>query len=277
MLREIVRRLRRRLAELRTPERGYAPSEEGIKFVDMINDSDLRQLNQTLPWMAFTIDKRGRRFGGVAWGGKRTAPQEMPDRRVRMMADEFGLDGRTVLEVGCFEGIHTAALCMMGAHVKAVDARIENIVKTVVRTSMYGFCPQVFPYDLESRNPDVGLLSSDFMHHVGVLYHLKDPVSHVLEIGSYIKEGVMLDTHIATPEQVDGVYEVAGEQYRYMRYREYGRKEVFSGMHDHAKWLLLDDLKKALKIAGFSSIKMVEERDERNGKRVLLFARRGTN
>ena len=37
-------------------------------------------------------------------------------------------------EVGCFEGIHTIALCQLGAEVVAVDARIENTVKRIART-----------------------------------------------------------------------------------------------------------------------------------------------
>jgi tRNA (mo5U34)-methyltransferase len=84
----------------------------------------------------------------------------------------------------------------------------------------------------------------------------------------------MLDTHIATPDTAKHEYEIAGSTYKYRRHTESGIGEVFSGMYEHAKWLLLDDIKKTLGLAGFQEIKVVEVREERNGPRALLFARK---
>jgi len=82
----------------------------------------------------------------------------------------------------------------------------------------------------------------------------------------------MLDTHFAEEQEADQTYQEAGRCFRYKRYTEGGRQEVFSGMYDHAKWLRLDDIAGLLREAGFSQIEIVEKRQERNGPRVLLFA-----
>ena len=132
----------------------------------------------------------------------------------------------------------------------------------------------MFKYDIESIPSDVSLLQADLVHHVGVLYHLKNPVGHLLDLGRYIKTGVMLDTHFCLPAEATEVYSVAGREYAYKRYLEYGKKEAFSGMYDHSKWLLLEDIVGCLKTAGFGKVEIIEKRDERNGPRVLLFAER---
>jgi hypothetical protein len=45
-------------------------------------------------------------------------------------------------------------------------------------------------------------------------------------------------------------------------------------MGQGARWLPLDDLTAVLRHAGFVDVDVVEERGERNGPRVLLFAQR---
>ncbi len=256
------------------PFRGFDRHRVPTRYVDPMSDDDLKYLNGLLPWKCFTVDSHGRRFGNIAWKGKRAAPQIVPDRRIQTMDEAFGLNGKKVLEVGCFEGVHTIGLLGFGATVVAVDSRIENVVKTIVRAAMFGYCPNVFLCNLDLAADLADLPETDLIHHVGVLYHLKDPVRHLLALGRIAREGVMLDTHVAVPDTALGTYEVDGQAYRYQFYKEGGRAEVFSGMYDHAKWLLQSDIEALLRKAGFASVKVVEERQERNGRRILLFARR---
>ena len=245
-----------------------------VPLVDGLDDADLAELNRLLPWKAFTLDGHGRRFGGVAWRGKRDRPQPIPDRRIALMDARFGLGDKRVLEVGCFEGIHTIGLCRFGATVTAVDGRIENVLKTLIRTAFYECHPRVFKYDLEQVPADVGLLGADLLHHVGVLYHLCDPVRHLLDVGRYIRIGLMLDTHYAGPGEADRSYDVAGTVYRYKEYRELGRGDAFSGLNAHSKWLPLDTILELLRAAGFDRVEVAETRQERNGPRALVFASR---
>lgn len=84
-------------------------------------------------------------------------------------------------------------------------------------------------------------MSADVVHHVGVLYHLKDPVQHLLDLGSFSRLGIMLDTHYALGSEATETYKVGGKNYRYKKYQE-GYDDPFSGMYDHSKWLMLADL-----------------------------------
>lgn len=269
-----LRKYRKRMLARKLPFKGYVPSPLVVKYVDILNDEDLAELNNMLHWNCFTSDSHGRRFGMAAWGSKRDKPETIPDQRIVMMNDRFDLSDKHVLEVGCFEGIHSLGLLQYARKVTAVDARMDHVVKTIVRCAMFGYTPTVFGYDVESIPSDVSLLQADLVHHVGVLYHLKNPVGHLLDLGRYIKNGVMLDTHYCLAEDATEKYSVQGKEYAYKRYLEYGKKEAFSGMYDHSKWLLLEDIVACLKETGFDQVEIIEKRDERNGPRVLLFAER---
>jgi len=59
----------------RLPLKGYEEERNEIKFVDLLRDSDLIELNSILNWNCFTVDRHGRRFGNAAWQGKRSEPE----------------------------------------------------------------------------------------------------------------------------------------------------------------------------------------------------------
>jgi 2-polyprenyl-3-methyl-5-hydroxy-6-metoxy-1,4-benzoquinol methylase len=243
-------------------------------FVERLSAADLHRLNRLLPWRSFTVDSQGRPLGGTAWRGKRDRPEVIPDRRIELFHERFDLSDKHVLEIGCFEGVHTIALCRLAERVTAVDARVENVAKTLVRCAFFDAWPRVFVYDVE-QSDDEELLRADLCHHVGVLYHLEDPVSHLRRLGTWISRGMMLDTHYAREADATETYEVDGERFRFRRYRELGRADVFSGIRPTSKWLRLEDIVGELERAGFGAVDVVEEREERNGPRVLLFAERG--
>lgn len=186
----------------------------------------------------------------------------------------FNLEGRTVLEIGCFEGAHTLGLCRLGAQVTAIDSRVENVVKTIVRTACFDHHPRVFVCDVERRPLPADQLRADYCHHVGVFYHLADPVTHLLELGTLISRGILLDTHYATDGEATERYDVGGESFAYRRYGEFGYGDVWSGMFDHSKWLPLDTLLQLLKRAGFDRVLSVATRDGSQGARAAILAER---
>lgn len=262
-------------AQHKLPFGGFENHQNSIKLVDFISDKDLQELNNILNWNCFVVDNNGRRFGNQAYQEKRNKPQVIPDKRILLMDKYFSLANKHVLEVGCFEGIHTIGLSKYANQVTAIDGRMENVVKTIVRCSLFGYKPTVFKLNIEEDLTEYfNLLSADVMHHVGVLYHLKDPVKHLLELGKYIRQGIMLDTHYADEKQADDFYEHNGKKYYYKKHREEGYQDVFSGMYDYAKWLKLDDIVSLLKESGFNQVEIIEKRNERNGSRVLLMAQK---
>ena len=256
------------------PLAGFPSSGLPASHVDRLSDDDLSELNRLLSWKCFTTDAAGRRFGMPARIDKRNVPQQIPDYRTPLLQAEFSLEDKHVLEIGCFEGVHTVGLAMLARQVTAVDSRIENVVKTMVRTGFYGFPVQVFRCDIEDSQDRSRLPRVDIVHHIGVLYHLKDPVSHLLSLGDLARVGVMLDTHIAKPEEASLSYVASGRKIPYKHYREGGLADPFAGMYDHAKWLTVDTIRSLLGEAGFGKVRIAEERNERNGPRVLLFAAR---
>ncbi len=257
------------------PLQGWPEGSVPTPVVDTLSDQDLDMLNRLLPWRCFTVDGRGRRFGDAAWVGKRGRPQTIPDARIVDMDRAFTLAGKHVLEIGCFEGVHTIALCQRAARVLAIDSRIENVVKTTVRCAMFRQRPEVAVCDVENEQELARLPEVDLVHHVGVLYHLKDPVAHLQRLAKGVRQGMLLDTHVAPPATATHTFTSGGRSYRYHRHKEGGKAEVFSGMYDHAKWLLLDDLIALLRSVGFTRVDQIELRDERNGPRVRLHAFRG--
>lgn len=245
------------------------------KYIDDLSDADLTRLNDLLPWQCFTLDSNGRRFGKQASANKRNIPQIIPDHRITELNRRFPLSGLSVLEVGCFEGIHTIALAGYGARVFGIDSRIENVAKTMVRTWSFGFDATVFKCDVEQEIDFAKVPEVDVTHHMGVLYHLVDPVTHLRKLAQRTRKAIMLDTHYARDHEAVKTYDVGGVTYEYKHYREGGREEAFAGMYDHAKWLPLHTLEKILKESGFVNVDIAELRDERNGARVLIFADRG--
>jgi tRNA (mo5U34)-methyltransferase len=179
-----------------------------------------------------------------------------------------------VLEIGCFEGVHTIGLAARAGRVIAIDSRIENVVKTIVRTWSFGHHVTAFQCDVEKASDFAMVPEVDVVHHVGVLYHLVDPVAHLAALLQKTKRMLMLDTHIAADGQATESYVSGGKSYPYWRYREGGRADAFSGMYDHAKWLPLATLQEVLRAGGFADIEVAEMRQERNGLRALLFAQR---
>ncbi len=257
------------------PIRTDSDGRTQTKYVDDLSEADLSRLNDLLPWQCFTLDSHGRRFGKQASSKKRNLPQAIPDHRITELNRRFPLGGLSVLEVGCFEGVHTIALAGYGAKVVGIDSRIENVAKTMVRTWSFGFEATVFKCDVEQEVDFAKVPEVDITHHMGVLYHLVDPVTHLQKLAMRTRKAIMLDTHYAREEEAVKSYEVGGVSYRYKHYREGGREEAFAGMYDHAKWLPLDTLVSILKAVGFPNVDVAELRDERNGARALIFADRG--
>jgi len=246
----------------------------GFPILGLLTDDELQRLNNLLPWSCFVLDAQGRTFGKSWSATKRSVPQEIPDHRIVELDRRFPLRERDVLEIGCFEGIHTAALTRLAHRVMAADSRIENVIKTIVRCAILGERPVVFPWNVEDGLLHGVNISCDVLHHVGVLYHLVDPIRHLREVLPHVRQVVMLDTHVASTEAKLDSFVSGSERFRYQRYKEGGREEPFAGMADHAKWLVEEDLVRLLREIGFVMVDVAERRAERNGPRVLIYAAR---
>lgn len=242
-----------------------------------LSDRDLDGLNELLPWAAMTAAPEGRIFGRAWTATKRATLNALVDSRIVAFNAKLALKGMHVLEAGCFEGIHTIGCAVLGARVTGFDGRIENLVKTMARVWAYEQTCQVFLWNVEKAPPPDLPVEWDVLHHVGVLYHLSNPVEHLNVVLPRTRRGVLLDTHVATSESEATLrMEVGRATYRYVRQSEVHRDvSPFAGLEDHAKWLHLDDLTDLLKRHGFTDVQCTSDRVERNGRRVTIFAFRG--
>ncbi len=238
------------------------------------SDADLQAFNQLLPWAAMTVDKSGRIMGQPWSSAKRSGVHNLVDPRQAAFNAAFELQGRHVLEVGCFEGIHSIGLMLLGATVTAIDGRIENVLKTLARVWAYGMTCDVAQWNIEEGPSSFLPEQWDVLHHIGVLYHLSDPVGHLNTVLPRTTSGVLLDTHVADSADLATLrYEVGGASFRYRRKPEpHAAHSPFAGMCDHAKYLVLEDLVEHLRSHGFNDVKVVSNCLERNGRRVTVWA-----
>ena len=250
---------------------GFQDNRTYARHIESLDEGALDELNALLPWRCFTVDSRGRRIGDRTKPWKNEQPRPIPDPRIVRAHERFDLSDKRVLEVGCFEGVHTIGLSQLAREVTAVDARIVNVVKTIVRCNLYGSKPTVFVCDLEEWKPED--FDVDVVFHVGVLYHLRDPVRHVHELSRVAKRGLVLDTHVAEPHEATEGFTSHGKTYQVRRYDEIPRLPA-AGVYDHAKWLTLDDLVGLLGEVGFSGIEVSGQRHEGDGARVTILADR---
>ena len=236
-----------------------------------VSQEALSEINSLLDWHAGTV-LDGRMLGHPgATANKRTKPGLVPDRRITALHNLIGLTGKSVLEVGCFEGIHTLGLRLYSDNVTAVDVRPSNVMKTLARLSLHGTDAKVFIADAEEISVEFGQF--DVIVHCGVLYHLMSPVEHIFSVAGMCRY-LLLDTHVASeqPAPVKGVFEQFAYQGTY--HDEGGWRDPFSGRHPKSLWLTEESLLEALQRAGFQSINLLERRAERNGPRVTILASR---
>ena len=275
-IKKAIRNLQQTRFQNKQALKGYTEALNEIKYVELLSDADLVRLNRMLKWNCFTVDRQGRRFGNPASANKRDNPEIIPDRRIALLNEKFDISDKHVLEVGCLEGVHTIGLTRNAKKVTAIDARIENVVKTIVRCAFFECYPTVLKCNVEEQPLPVDLLRAELVYHVGVLYHLRNPIHHLASLSDFIGQGILLDTHYALDDQATESFEVSGRKVPYKKYSEGDYFDPFSGMYMDSKWLRLEDIVDTLNTAGFEKVDVIEDRRERNGPRVLLTAEKST-
>jgi 2-polyprenyl-3-methyl-5-hydroxy-6-metoxy-1,4-benzoquinol methylase len=235
-----------------------------------LTDQVIQEANKFFDWRAAAELPNGQLLGKMT-PNKRPQPNAIPDRRITFLDKLIQLKGKSVLEIGCFEGIHTLGLLSYTDDVTGIDLRPTNIFKTLARLSLHGAHAKIFLANAEELDPSFGKF--DVVFHFGVLYHLLDPVAHIHAIGT-VGRYLFLDTHVAPEDRELDSYTVDGESYAYISVGEGGWKDPFSGAHETSKHLSIESLQRALAKSGFQSSKVLQFRAERNGPRILLIAAR---
>jgi hypothetical protein len=270
------------------PVNGGQFPHRGDGAAPALHTADLRKLNALLPWSSYNWLGPGRGMLGSCYNSaKRQGGQPIPDGRVTALHELLDLRGRTVLEAGCFEGHHSISLAACQARVLAFDSRIENIVKALTRAWYFGY-EQSIRFDqlnleeermaqryaplLERTEHDDGLF---LFHSRGVLYHLRDPIAHLLDAADLRPHHIYLHTQIASEAMATESCTSPLGSLPCFRYREKNvASSPFSGMEAYALWLTRSGLEQVLGAIGYPSIQILSHKEERNGPRLELLASR---
>jgi 2-polyprenyl-3-methyl-5-hydroxy-6-metoxy-1,4-benzoquinol methylase len=242
----------------------------------------IEKLNSLLPWS--TLVSYGGTLQGAPWDNKkRSSVHRIPDTHIEELRPR--IEGKRILEIGCHEGVYTLGLAKYAKSVVALDGRVDNIIKTLVRVWLANKLGaiQVVCMDLEELNvPRLAKADGegyvfDLIHHNGVLYHLSNPLAHLDNILDNNPSRVLfLDTHVAGEMQCEDAYHHDGITYNVHKYAEPASRTYspFAGITTESTWLRVDDLVNYLCKKGFATIEQKAIREERNGLRCRIICKR---
>lgn len=236
----------------RAPFKGY-DGELGIASqLDFWTDDDLQKLNKILRWRAFSLDRSGRRFGQKAWKRRRQFPGAIPSPEVVLFNQFCRLNKTRVLDVGCFEGIHSVSLSLMGAKVIAVDGRVENIVKTIVRSGIYGATIETKKYVFEQDPIEQIPSDIDYVFHRSVLPLMEDPIKHLHDLGKLANLGIYLETVVcSTPTET---YHSLGKVFSCIKMPNRRIDGEFSGLGRFSRSIDERTILDSLRFSGFTRV-----------------------
>ena len=154
------------------------------------------------------------------------------------------LNHRLVLDVGCGNGYHCWRMLGAGAKmVVGIDPLLLNVLQFQVIRKLYGVAP-VYVLPLGIEDLPYGLKIFDTVFSMGVLYHRRSPIDHLMELRDCLKPGgeLVLETLVID----GGLGEVLLPEGRYAKMRNV--------------WFLpsCDTLISWLKRCGFQNIRLID-------------------
>ncbi|MCX7068731.1 MAG: tRNA 5-methoxyuridine(34)/uridine 5-oxyacetic acid(34) synthase CmoB [Methylococcales bacterium] len=154
------------------------------------------------------------------------------------------LEHRLILDVGCGNGYHCWRLLGAGAKmVVGIDPTLLNVMQFQLIKKLHGTAPvYVLPLGIESVPSNLQVFDTVFS--MGVLYHRRSPIDHLLELKGCLQQGgeLVLETLVID----GGLGEVLVPEHRYAKMRNV--------------WFLpsCDTLMSWLKRCGFKNVRLVD-------------------
>lgn len=155
------------------------------------------------------------------------------------------LTHKLVLDVGCGNGYHCWRMLGAGAKmVIGIDPMLLNVMQFQLIRKLYGGEPPIYVLPLGIEDLPYGLNAFDTVFSMGVLYHRRSPIDHLLELRDCLQAGgeLVLETLIID----GGLHQVLMPEDRYAKMRNV--------------WFLpsCDTLVHWLKRCGFVNINVVD-------------------
>jgi tRNA (mo5U34)-methyltransferase len=155
------------------------------------------------------------------------------------------LAGRTVLDVGCGTGYHCWRMLGDGAdYVLGIDPSMRFIVQHMA-VQKYAQNPNfdLLPIGIEDMPGSMPLFDSVFS--MGVLYHRRNPINHIIELKNLLASGGELVLETLIIDHIEGGILTPKERYAQMR-------NVWSIM-------TVDKIISLIKQAGFTDVQCVDQ------------------
>ncbi len=127
------------------------------------------------------------------------------------------LQHRLVLDVGCGNGYHCWRMLGAGAKmVVGIDPMLLNVMQFQVVKKLYGEAP-VYVLPLGIEDVPYGLKAFDTVFSMGVLYHRRSPIDHLIELRDCLRAGgeLVLETLVID----GGLGEILVPEGRYAKMR----------------------------------------------------------
>jgi len=114
------------------------------------------------------------------------------------------LDGRLVFDVGCGNGYYGWRMAGKGAQVVGIDPYLlfvmqQQVTRRYIDPSIINY---VLPFGLE--NAPSAIPAFDTVLSMGVLYHRRSPIDHLMEMGAYLRPGGELVLETIVVDGPDG-------------------------------------------------------------------------
>lgn len=205
------------------------------------------------------------------------------DARPRQAAEIFGLmNGRTVLELGSFEGAHAYQLEKMGAEVTGIEANPDLFTKCLAVKNALDLRARFMLGDFHGYLAETDQ-RYDMIFACGVLYHMKQPIDLLWELARHT-DRVFLWTHyvpetmeaIWTPDLVHCVTERGfGTKYYRYYYAPDFHARAYGGVATYCSRITKAAIIDSLRFFGLTEITVIhDDLQHAGGPAITLTARR---
>lgn len=197
------------------------------------------------------------------------------DVRPTWSAEVFpGFSEFSVIELGPQDGFITAGLEAHGVgSIVSVEANVDSFLRCLVLKNVLGLQATYLLGDFISYL-EAPSTAADLIYASGVLYHLRDPVSFLLRCAGVAKH-IYLWTFHYDPSAIaanayevscfDGVSKYRAHDVEFTYHQRFYTPDIRAtatyagGIHQHANWMTLEDIERALVLAGYRIDRMVPD------------------
>lgn len=217
---------------------------------------------------------------------RKLVPNRLNDKFVPFCSELYGgFQGKSVLELGPYEGFHTHAICQDGAsEVISIEANPRNFLKCLIVQNFYRLAAAQFMLGDFSKYLESQERRFDFVLAAGVLYHLSDPIVVLDRIMNLTDAIGICTTYFDPDRQVfnftgktrSSIIPGADPVLLHERSNPEGTRGTKHGV-DRAAWMFsLPDLLRFLEQRNFAVQERIvpDNANPNKGPRVQLFAQR---